>query len=63
LNRLQHLKLDDVVGLNATYFVKSSPTKILVHGYEDTGDTDWILNVRSAYLDSGSMSFFVANTF
>jgi hypothetical protein len=34
-----------------------------VHGYEDTGDTDWILNVRSAYLDSGSMSFFVANTF
>ena len=49
----QHLKVGDVDGLNATNFDKTLPTKILVHGYDDTGTTGWVLNVRTKYLDKG----------
>ena len=30
-------------------FKPDLPTKILIHGYEDTGTTSWVLNVRDAY--------------
>ena len=48
-----HLKVDDVTGLNASHFDRNLPTKILVHGYDDTGTTGWVLNVRNKYLKKG----------
>lgn len=49
----EHLKVGDVTLLNSTHFNKNLPTKILVHGYTDTGTTGWVLNVKSKYLKKG----------
>ena len=49
----QGLKVGDLNLLNSTHFNKNLPTKILVHGYRDTGTTGWVLNVKTAYLNKG----------
>lgn len=45
-----HIKIGDLPGLGQTHFNNSLPTKVLVHGYGDTGITGWIKRVRDAYL-------------
>ena len=43
--------------LNHSHFSPRLPTKILIHGYGDTGTTDWILDVKDKYLIKGVKSF------
>merc|ERR1711997_225793 len=43
------LKVGDVFSLHLSHFKSDLPTKILIHGFEDTGTTGWVLNVRDEY--------------
>ena len=47
------LKLNNLTLLQNSHFQKDLPTRILIHGYEDTGTTGWVLNVRDAYFIKG----------
>ena len=47
------LRLNNVTLLQHSHFQKDLPTRILIHGYEDTGTTGWVLNVRDAYFIKG----------
>jgi len=40
--------------LSNSSFSPSVETKILIHGYGDTGDTDWIIRVKDKYLKKGN---------
>ena len=37
-----------------SHFKSDLPTKILIHGFEDTGTTGWVLNVRDEYFKKES---------
>ena len=39
--------------LSNSSFSPNLETKILIHGYGDTGDTDWIIRVKNKYLKKG----------
>ena len=39
--------------LNHSHFSPSLPTKILIHGYGDTGTTGWVIRVKDKYLKKG----------
>ena len=43
--------------LNQSQFSPNLQTKILIHGYEDTGTTDWIIGVKDTYLKKGKSEF------
>ena len=47
------LVIGDVDSLAASGFVKRQPIKLLIHGYRDSGETQWILNIRDALLNDG----------
>ena len=51
------LVIGNVSALTASHFQKDLPTKILIHGYEDTGTTGWVLKVRNSYFDKGRYWF------
>ena len=42
--------------LRNSSFSPNAVTKILIHGYEDTGDTDWIIRVKDKYLKKGKLT-------
>ena len=48
------LKVGDVFSLHLSHFKSDLPTKILIHGFEDTGTTGWVLNVRDEYFKKES---------
>ena len=41
--------------LSNSSFSPNVETKILIHGYGDTGDTDWIIRVKDKYLKKGKL--------
>ena len=41
--------------LNNSHFSPNIPTKLLIHGYGDTGTTDWIIRVKNKYLNKGKL--------
>lgn len=47
------LIVGNMTALALSHFRKDLPTRILIHGYEDTGTTRWVLNVRDAYFIKG----------
>ncbi len=52
----EKLNLSDL--MHSTHFKNDLTTRILIHGYEDTGTTGWVLNVRNTYLQKGKNSIF-----
>ena len=40
--------------LEASHFDPKLLTKILIHGYGDTGTTGWVINVKNEYLIKGN---------
>ena len=38
------------------YFTPNLKTKILIHGYGDTGTTDWVIRVKDRYLQKGRVA-------
>ena len=47
------LVLNNLTALQQSHFQKDLPTRILIHGYGDTGTTGWVKNVRDAYFIKG----------
>ena len=43
--------------LNNSHFSPSIPTKLLIHGYGDTGTTGWVISVKNKYLNKGKNGF------
>lgn len=39
--------------LNASHFKPGLPIKILIHGFSDNGKTEWVTNMRDAFLEHG----------
>ena len=52
------LQVDNATGLKMSHFNKDLPTKMLIHGFQDTGTTGWIINVKDKYLQSGKNNGF-----
>ena len=52
------LYIGNLSALRKSHFNKDLPTRILIHGYEDTGTTGWVMRVRDSYFTKG-MYFFV----
>ena len=52
-----HIKFNESLPnlLNSSHFSPSLPTKILIHGYGDTGTTDWVIDVKNKYLFKGEI--------
>lgn len=48
-----YIKIGDVDSLNTSHFDSAKKTKVLVHGYSDTGTTGWVINVKNTYLNKG----------
>ena len=53
----------NLTALTLSHFRKDLPTRILIHGYEDTGTTGWVLNVRDAYFIKGKLTFRINDQF
>jgi len=47
------LYIGNMTALKLSHFDKDIPSKILIHGFEDTGTTGWIYNVKDAYFVKG----------
>ena len=41
--------------LTSSHFSPNLKTKILIHGYGDTGTTDWVIRVKDRYLKQGKI--------
>ena len=41
--------------LTSSHFSPNLKTKILIHGYGDTGTTDWVIRVKDRYLQKGKI--------
>ena len=41
--------------LTSSHFSPNLQTKILIHGYGDTGTTDWVILVKDRYLQKGKI--------
>ena len=41
--------------LKDSHFSPSIPTRILIHGYGDTGTTGWVIRVKNKYLNKGKI--------
>ena len=54
--RSDKIKFDANIGrsLNYTHFNPKLPTKILIHGYKDHGETGWVISVKNRYLKKGN---------
>lgn len=53
------IRINDTDSLVGSHFDMSLNTKILVHGYSDTGTTGWVINVKNKYLEKGwQMDYF-----
>ena len=50
------LYIGNMTALKLSHFDKDLPSKILIHGFEDTGTTGWIYNVKDAYFFKGMYS-------
>ena len=48
------LEVGNLSALAASHFQRDLPTRILIHGYEDTGTTGWVLTVRNSYFNKGT---------
>ena len=40
---------------NKLHFNPKLPTKVLIHGYQDNGETGWIISIKDSYLIKGSV--------
>ena len=60
--RRNHLNYDKIkyndslsTVLTSSHFSPNLKTKILIHGYGDTGTTDWVIRVKDRYLQKGKI--------
>ena len=47
------LYIGNLTALKQSHFNKDLPTRILIHGFEDTGTTGWVFKVRDSYFIKG----------
>ena len=45
--------------LTSSHFSPNLKTKILIHGYGDTGTTDWVIRVKDRYLKQGKILKYI----
>lgn len=52
----EKLQVGNVTSVTVSHFSSDLPTKILIHGFGDTGTTGWVRNVRDSYLSKGKIN-------
>jgi len=52
-NQKQELIFDDFESILASNFDANLPTKVLVHGFGDSGTTSWVIGVKNEFLKQG----------
>lgn len=53
------LRLGDVLSLRASNFSYHLPTKVLIHGWTDNGNSLWIKEFRRNYLKTGDFNVII----
>ena len=56
-NQKQELIFDDVESILASNFDANLPTKVLVHGFGDSGTTSWVIGVKNEFLKQGIFKY------
>lgn len=57
------LRVGDTAQLKDSPFNPTWPTKIIVHGWTDSGDTFWLHDIRRNYLSIGDYNVICVNWF
>lgn len=57
------LKVDDIIRLKESPFDSENPTKVLIHGWTDSGNTYWLQDFRQNYLTVGNYNVITVNWF
>ena len=52
-NTDQELFYDNLTSIQQSKFDASKKTKILVHGYSDSGKTGWVIRMKNKFLEKG----------
>ena len=52
-NNNQELFYDNLTSIQQSNFDASKKTKILVHGYGDSGKTGWVIRMKNTFLEKG----------
>ena len=52
-NSNQELFYDNLTSIQQSNFDASKKTKILVHGYSDSGKTGWVIRMKNKFLEKG----------
>ena len=52
-NTDQELFYDNLTSIQQSNFDASKKTKILVHGYSDSGKTGWVIRMKNKFLEKG----------
>ena len=47
------LIIGNITALSISHYNPQTSTKILIHGFGDTGTTGWVKNVRNKYFEKG----------
>ncbi|XP_058801267.1 pancreatic lipase-related protein 2-like isoform X2 [Phymastichus coffea] len=55
------LDVDDIGSLRSANFNRSAPTKVLVHGWMDSGSSWWMHDFRRNYLNSGYYNVIIVD--
>jgi len=55
------LNVDDASGLNQTNFNFSMPTKMIVHGFEDSGTAAWCITMKDELLINNNFNVIIAD--
>jgi len=58
---IELLKVDDVTGVNQTNFNFSMPTKLIIHGYTDSGNNIWCLNMKDELLINNNFNVIIVD--
>ena len=54
-NNDQELFYDNLTSIQQSNFDASKKTKILVHGYSDSGKTGWVIRMKNKFLEKGTI--------
>ncbi|XP_014204208.1 pancreatic lipase-related protein 2-like [Copidosoma floridanum] len=55
------LSVSEPSGLNRSYFDATMPTKILIHGWTDSGSSSWMHDMRRNYLDAADYNVILVD--